>query len=86
MLMGLGHGLLVPPTLSASVSVVPALAGAASAIAGVVQQGMGALGGYVVGWVPLNGALHMGLVMLGITVVGALAHGVWALRPATARR
>jgi MFS transporter, DHA1 family, multidrug resistance protein len=86
MLMGLGHGLLVPPTLSASVSVVPAMAGAASAVTGVAQQGMGALGGYVVGWVPLNGALHMGLVMLAFTVAGALAHGAWTLRPPITRR
>lgn len=79
MLMGMGHGLMVPPVLSATVSVLPGLAGAASAVAGVMQQGMGALGGYVVGWVPLNGALYMGLVMLGFTSLGALAYAVWAL-------
>ncbi len=73
MLMGLGHGFMVPPTLSASVSLVPALAGAAAAVAGVMQQAMGALGGYVVGLVPHNGALNMGWLMLGFTVLGAAA-------------
>ncbi len=72
-LVGLGHGFLVPPTLSASVSVVPALAGAAAAVAGVMQQTMGALGGYVVGLVPHSGALNLGWLMLGFTVLGAVA-------------
>jgi DHA1 family bicyclomycin/chloramphenicol resistance-like MFS transporter len=72
-LVGLGHGFLVPPTLSASVSVVPALAGTAAAVAGLVQQTMGALGGYVVGLVPHSGALNLGWLMLGFTVLGAVA-------------
>ncbi len=77
MVLGLGHGFLVPPTLSASVSLVPALAGAAAAVAGVMQQTMGALGGYAVGLVPHDGVLNLGWLMLGFSVVGALAHGRW---------
>jgi DHA1 family bicyclomycin/chloramphenicol resistance-like MFS transporter len=45
LLLGVGHGLLVPPCLVATVALMPALAGAASALAGVTQQLMGALGG-----------------------------------------
>ena len=71
-LVGLGHGLLVPPTLAATVAVVPALAGAAAGAAGVMQQFTGALGGYVVGWVPHDTALGMGLMMLGFATLGSI--------------
>lgn len=78
MLLGLGHGFLVPPTLAATVGVVPALAGAAAAVAGVMQQTLGALGGYVVGLVPHDaGVLNLGLLMLGFSLLGAGAWGVW---------
>jgi len=76
LLLGVGHGLLVPPCLVATVALVPALAGAASALAGVSQQLMGALGGYLVGWV--SHADHVGLaaLMLVATVVASVALGV----------
>ena len=77
MVLGLGHGFLVPPTLSASVSLLPALAGAAAAVAGVMQQTMGALGGYMVGLVPHSGVLNLGWLMLGFSLLGALAQGLW---------
>lgn len=65
LLLGLGHGLLVPPALAGTVGVVPALAGAAAAVAGVMQQLMGAVGGYTVGLVSHeNGAANLGAVML----------------------
>lgn len=71
-LVGLGHGLLVPPTLSATVAVVPALAGAAAGAAGVMQQFTGAMGGYVVGLVPHDTALGMGWMMLGFASLGSI--------------
>jgi DHA1 family bicyclomycin/chloramphenicol resistance-like MFS transporter len=73
LLMGIGHGLLVPPCLVATVALMPALAGAASALAGVSQQFAGALGGYLVGWVPT--ATHTGVaaLMLGATLLASLA-------------
>jgi len=76
LLLGVGHGLLVPPCLVATVALVPALAGAASALAGVSQQLMGALGGYLVGWV--SHADHVGLaaLMLLATGVASVALGV----------
>jgi len=49
MLLGVGHGLLMPACLARTVSVLPALAGSAAAVAGVMQQVMGALGGVAVG-------------------------------------
>ena len=73
LLLGIGHGLLVPPCLVATVALAPTLAGAASGLAGVTQQLTGALGGYLVGWV--SHANHVGLaaLMLAATVLASLA-------------
>jgi DHA1 family bicyclomycin/chloramphenicol resistance-like MFS transporter len=76
MLLGLGHGLLMPPCLAATVGLVPALAGSAAAVAGLAQQLTGALGGYAVGWVPHDGAVNLALLMLGFTLCAALAQAV----------
>ena len=62
LLMGLGHGFLNPPALAGTVGVVPALAGSAAAVAGLLQQLTGAFGGYVVGLVSHQGSLNLGRV------------------------
>lgn len=69
MLLGLGHGLLVPATLAGTVGLMPALAGAAAAVAGLMQQVMGALGGYLVGLLPHHNALPMGLLMMASSLL-----------------
>ena len=74
LLLGLGHGFLVPPTLAGTVGVVPLLAGSAAALAGLGQQLMGALGGYTVGLVPHHGSINVGLLMLGFTLCALAAH------------
>ena len=74
MLLGIGHGFLVPPSLEGTVGVVPALAGSAAALAGLTQQLMGALGGYSVGLVSHQGSRNLGLLMLGFTLCGLAAH------------
>jgi DHA1 family bicyclomycin/chloramphenicol resistance-like MFS transporter len=73
MLVGIGHGFIIPPSLVATVGVLPALAGAAVAVAGVLQQVMGAVGGYAVGWVSSRDAIGVGCIMLVFTLgaVGA---------------
>jgi MFS transporter, DHA1 family, multidrug resistance protein len=71
-LLGLGHGLMMPACLVRTVGLVPALAGASAAVAGLMQQLMGAAGGYAVGWVPHDGAVNLGLMMLTLTL-GAVA-------------
>ncbi|MCW5634616.1 MAG: multidrug effflux MFS transporter [Rubrivivax sp.] len=63
-LLGLGHGLLVPPAMAGTVGHLPALAGAAAAVAGVTQQLMGAFGGYAVGWFSHHDAVDVGWLML----------------------
>jgi len=78
LLLGLGHGLINPSALAGTVSVLPALAGSAAAIAGLMQQFTGATGGYLVGLVPHKGAVNMGWVMLGFALTAAFAQ--WALR------
>ncbi len=72
MLLGLGHGFLNPPALAGTVGVVPALAGSAAAVAGLMQQLTGAVGGAWVGWVSHENAVNLGLLMLGFTVCGLM--------------
>jgi DHA1 family bicyclomycin/chloramphenicol resistance-like MFS transporter len=76
LMLGLGHGLLMAPTLTGTVGLVPALAGSAAAVAGLMQQLVGALGGYAVGLVSLNGPVHLVMLMLGTAACGALAQAV----------
>jgi DHA1 family bicyclomycin/chloramphenicol resistance-like MFS transporter len=73
LLLGLGHGLLNPPALAGTVGVVPALAGSAAAVAGLMQQLTGATGGYLVGLVPHEGAVNLGWMMLTFALTGAVA-------------
>lgn len=74
--LGLGHGLLVPPTLAGTVGLMPALAGSASAVAGLGQQLTGAAGGYAVGLLQHEGARQLSLLMLAGGVGAALAYAV----------
>jgi DHA1 family bicyclomycin/chloramphenicol resistance-like MFS transporter len=83
LILGIGHGLLVPPTLTGTVGVVPALAGTAAAIAGVMQQFGGALGGYAVGLVRHEGQVNLAWMMIGWTSLGLVA--VLGLRRFTRR-
>ena len=78
LLLGLGHGLINPPALAGTVSVLPALAGSAAAVAGLMQQLTGATGGYLVGLVPHEGAVNLGWMMLAFTLLAVAAQ--WALR------
>ncbi len=71
--LGIGHGLMVPPTLSGTVGLVPALAGSAAAVAGLMQQMAGATGGFVVGLLPHDGPVNMALLMLTWGVAGFAA-------------
>lgn len=73
-LLGLGHGLLVPPTLSGTVAVIPALAGSAAGFAGVTQQITGGVGGYLIGYLSNDDAIHMGSMMLGFALCGLWSH------------
>ena len=75
-IMGIGHGLLVPPTLSGAVGAVPALAGTAAAFSGTLQQFCGAVGGYWVGLVEHDGNLQLSLLMLTMAMVALLAHAL----------
>ena len=84
-LLGVGHGFLVPPALAGTVSLVPALAGSAAAVAGLMQQLMGAVAGYAVGLLPHEGALNLGWLMLGFAGCAVVAQGfLHRGRPATA--
>lgn len=71
-LLGIGHGLLMPPVLAGIVGVLPALAGAASAGGGLAQQLVGALGAWSVGLVDHDSSANLGVLMLGFTAAAAL--------------
>jgi DHA1 family bicyclomycin/chloramphenicol resistance-like MFS transporter len=80
-LLGLGNGLLVPPALAGTVGLLPALAGAAAAVAGLMQQLMGAVGGFAVGLFRHDDAVNLGLLMLGLALCGVVAQvGLYRLR------
>jgi DHA1 family bicyclomycin/chloramphenicol resistance-like MFS transporter len=68
--LGIGHGLLAPPTLAGTVGLVPALAGSAAAIGGLLQQASGAFGAFVVGLVPHDGQVNLATLMLAWAVCG----------------
>lgn len=84
-LLGIGHGLLVPSTLSGTVGLVPALAGSAAALAGVMQQASGSLGGYLVALVSHNGVVNLTLMLIGWSAVGVLAQWLLFRRPVPSR-
>ncbi|MCK2089339.1 Bcr/CflA family efflux MFS transporter [Thauera aromatica] len=73
LLLGLGHGFLMPSTLAGTVGVLPALAGSAAAVAGVLQQLMGAVGSYAVGLFPHHGVVNLGLLMMTFTLCAVAA-------------
>ena len=72
MLLGVGHGFIMPPTLAGTVSVMPALAGAAAAVAGLLQQLTGAVGGFAVGLVPHDDITNLGWLLLGFTLLAVM--------------
>ncbi|MEO6623437.1 MAG: MFS transporter, partial [Burkholderiaceae bacterium] len=76
LLLGVGHGLLMPPALAGTLGLVPALAGTAAALAGVSQQLMGALGAYFVGLVSHDGAVNLSLLMLAFMLASLSAQVV----------
>jgi DHA1 family bicyclomycin/chloramphenicol resistance-like MFS transporter len=75
----MGNGLLVPPALAGTVGLMPALAGAAAAVAGLMQQLMGAAGGFAVGLFAHEDATHLGLLMLALAMIGVVAQ-LWLQR------
>lgn len=79
LLLGLGHGFLTPPALTGTIGMIPALAGSAAAVAGLMQQLLGAAGGYAVGLVPHDGVTNLGLLMFGFAL-GAGLSLTWLLR------
>jgi DHA1 family bicyclomycin/chloramphenicol resistance-like MFS transporter len=75
LLLGFGHGLLVPPALTGSIGLMPALAGSAAGAIGLMQQWVGAVGGYSVGWVSHDDATNLGLLMAVFAAASLVAQG-----------
>ena len=68
-LLGLGHGLLMPPSLAGAVGAIPALAGAAAAMAGMLQQLTGAIASSMTGFIDLTAGTDMAALMLLLTAL-----------------
>lgn len=73
-LLGLGHGLLMPVAMGATVGLLPALAGSAAAVAGASQQLIGSLGAYGVGWLDLGNPVPLCLMMMAVTSSAIVAN------------
>ncbi len=71
-LLGLGHGLLIPSTLTGTITIVPALAGSAAAAVGLSQQLVGALAAWLVGYMTHDSAVNVTLLMLTFMLVSLL--------------
>ena len=76
LLLGFGHGFLNPPALAGTVGLIPSLAGTAVAMAGLMQQLMGATGGYLVGLVSLDGSVNLAWMMLAFTLCSVAAQAL----------
>ncbi|MEZ5653562.1 MAG: Bcr/CflA family efflux MFS transporter [Burkholderiaceae bacterium] len=76
MLLGIGHGFFVPVCLARTVGLVPAVAGTAAAVTGLVQQWTGAVGGYAVGLVTHENSVNLGLLMLGFAAIAIVAQAL----------
>ena len=74
-LLGFGHGLLLPCALTGSIGLMPTLAGSAAGVIGLMQQWVGAMGGYSVGWVSHDDATNLGLLMAIFATTSLLAQG-----------
>ena len=74
LLLGLGHGLLMPVALAGTIGLMPALAGAAAAVAGAGQQLTGAVSGYVVGWLDHQGPVPLCLMMIAVTLIAVMCN------------
>ncbi len=75
-MLGCGHGLLMPPTLVGAVGAVPALAGTAAAVAGMLQQLTGAVASSLNGYLDLTSAMPMAALMLVLTLIAVAAQRV----------
>jgi hypothetical protein len=53
----------MPILMFGVIGLMPALAGSAAGAIGLMQQWVGAVGGYSVGWVSHDDATHLGLLM-----------------------
>lgn len=79
LILGLGQGLLMPSALAGTVSVIPAVAGAAAGVAGLAQQLSGAFGGYAIGFFKHDSAVDLAVLML-LFMVAAFASQLWLRR------
>lgn len=79
-LMGFGHGMVIPPSLTGAIGLYPNHAGAAAALSGSMQQAGGAIAAYALGLFAVISQTSMGIVLVAVFTVAAAAVAALLLR------
>lgn len=72
-LMGFGHGLVIPPSLTGAIGQHPEHAGAAAAVSGSMQQAGGAVAAYALGLFAVISQATMAITLVAASLVAATA-------------
>ncbi len=83
-LMGFGHGLVIPPSLTGAIGQHPQHAGAAAAVSGSMQQAGGAIAAYALGLFAVISQATMAITLVAVSTVAAAAVVVLLVRRAPA--
>ncbi len=83
-LMGFGHGMVMPTSLTGVIGQHPEHAGAAAAISGSMQQAFGAIAAYALGLFAMITQASMALTLVAVSLIAAVAVALLLLRYARA--
>jgi DHA1 family bicyclomycin/chloramphenicol resistance-like MFS transporter len=79
-LMGFGHGMVIPPSLTGAIGQHPEHAGAAAAVSGAMQQAGGAIAAYALGLFAVISQATMAVTLVAVSLVAAAAVASLLLR------
>jgi DHA1 family bicyclomycin/chloramphenicol resistance-like MFS transporter len=79
-LMGFGHGMVMPTSLTGVIGQHPEHAGAAAAISGSMQQAFGAIAAYALGLFAVISQASMALTLVAVSLIAAVAVALLLLR------
>lgn len=79
-LMGFGHGMVMPSSLTGVIGQHPEHAGAAAAVSGSMQQAFGAIAAYALGLFAVISQATMAITLVAVSLVAAVAVALLLLR------